>query len=95
MYKERRAIFDVVKDKETGMWEVRHRNTKRHPTHRPGYDVDSAHTVKKEAVSSCRLLCERREGLGQWSQMVVRKIDGTIQYENTYPRSSDPRRSKG
>ena len=41
-----------------------------------------------------RRLC-RRVGRTQWSQLRVFGKNGRIQFEHTYPRSSDPRRHKG
>jgi hypothetical protein len=42
---------------------------------------------KSEAVAWARKKARENEP----SQLVVFRVDGTIEFENTYPRSSDPR----
>lgn len=51
-----------------------------------------------------RLHCAKRRAvqiaagwarLNQPSQLKVRRLNGTIEFERTYPRSSDPRRHRG
>lgn len=56
------------------------------------------HTGKSAAVAVGVLLCrliEARHPQSQFAQLVVHGRDGRIQWESTYPRSSDPRRSRG
>lgn len=47
-------------------------------------------TTKQELVSSLSELFE-----GKTASVKIHKADGTIEEERTYPRSDDPRRSKG
>lgn len=47
-------------------------------------------STKKEAVDAARKVAKTK-----LSQLVIYLKNGRIQTEHTYPRSSDPRRSKG
>ncbi|EGC00822.1 DUF2188 domain-containing protein [Pseudomonas plecoglossicida] len=47
-------------------------------------------TTKQELVSSLSEFFE-----GKTASVKIHKADGTIEEERTYPRSDDPRRSKG
>lgn len=47
-------------------------------------------TTKQELVSSLSVFFE-----GKTASVKIHKADGTIEEERTYPRSDDPRRSKG
>lgn len=46
---------------------------------------------KRDAVAWARARARNDEP----SQLVVFRVDGTIEYEHTYPRSSDPRPKPG
>jgi hypothetical protein len=50
---------------------------------------------KKAAIASAIWIAHRIAEAGGRAQVVVHTRDGRIQWERTYPRSSDPRRSRG
>lgn len=50
---------------------------------------------KREAVDVAVLVARLAEARGKLAQVVIHTADGRIQEERTYPRSSDPRRSRG
>lgn len=50
---------------------------------------------KQDAIAEAISLAWYFDGYGRDSQVVSHRKDGVIQWERTYPRSSDPRRSKG
>lgn len=50
---------------------------------------------KQEAIDKGRELAILSAERGSKSQLVIKGLDGKIQKEYTYPRSSDPRRHKG
>ncbi len=47
--------------------------------------------TKKEIIDQMRDMAKRQGGVS----LIIHKEDGTIQEERTYPRSADPRTSKG
>lgn len=47
--------------------------------------------TKKEVVNKTIALAKKEK----LSQVIIHKVDGKIQEERTYPRSSDPKASKG
>jgi hypothetical protein len=56
--------------------------------------VAFAGATKREAETKARARC-RRLGKSQWVQLVCHGKNGRIQWEATYPRDSDPRRTPG
>jgi hypothetical protein len=60
--------------------------------HREGKERPVAKgTTKKEVVSEMIRVAKHH----QPSSLMIHKVDGKIQEERTYPRSSDPRKYKG
>jgi hypothetical protein len=53
--------------------------------------VKNLGTVKREAVSKLAKIVPKEGG----GSVRIHNTDGTIQEERTYPRSADPKRSKG
>lgn len=53
------------------------------------------HATKAVAVAAARAHCHYLASKEEPVQLVVHGKDGRIQFENTYPRSSDPRRHRG
>lgn len=51
--------------------------------------------TRVEAMRWARDLAQRHAAGGGKAEVVVRRVDGTIGQRSTYPRSSDPRASKG
>lgn len=78
----KRTIIDVKWDKHHDLWVYGIRGD-----HSKDYFAQS----KRSAVSYGRA----RAKLSQPSQLIIRGKNGRIQTEHTYPRASDPRRSKG
>ena len=81
----RRVIFRVVyRSIPDGWWVLQ------------GRRVLAANVRKHQAVTIGRGYAKREWSRDKtWSQLVVHGRNGRIQYEHTYPRSSDPKRSKG
>ena len=81
-----RRIFSVRWKKEAGAWFVR--------TKEFGKDIEVAGPFKKvEAIAYAR---DRAKNLGIPTQVkLYDKVKQRIQTEWTYPRSSDPRKTKG
>lgn len=77
---KRRTVFRVSFLTRDGVWVVRSPQAPTIHFATKGQAVDYA----VQAAKSLPL-----------AQVVVHRKDGTIQEERTYPRSSDPRRSKG
>jgi hypothetical protein len=48
-----------------------------------------------DAIAGAVVLAKELEKGGQLVTLKIKRRDGTIRDERTYPRSSDPRRSKG
>lgn len=61
----------------------------------PGVTTPIWFHVKREAVAYAITLGRAEVESGGRSQVVSHRKDGVIQWERTYPRSSDPRRSRG
>lgn len=53
------------------------------------------HDTQGEAISSARVLAETLVIQGNRVTLKIKRPNGEIREERTYPRSSDPRRSKG
>jgi hypothetical protein len=51
--------------------------------------------IKRRAVSLAVLIANQAARNGAWISLRIKRRDGTIMDERTYPRSSDPRRTKG
>lgn len=47
------------------------------------------------AISSARLMIQLLLNQGKTVTLKIKRRDGSIREERTYPRSSDPRKSKG
>lgn len=73
--------YTLHKDKKSDEWRLEKEGSNR---------AKARYSTKAEALSSLS------KDLGQKGGSVrIRKLDGTIQQERTYPRSKDPRSSKG
>jgi hypothetical protein len=83
--KKKRRVFDVKWWKPGPFWVLTERGTNIHD----GFEN------KLEATTHGRVTCRSIGSLGGRAQLVIRGKNGRIQTEHTYPRSSDPRRSKG
>jgi hypothetical protein len=59
-----------------------------------GHKVADADT-QQHAIAAAVTLAKELEKSGQLVTLKIKRRDGTIRDERTYPRSSDPRRSKG
>ncbi len=57
--------------------------------------VDCYDSSRANAVAQASALLGRCAVMGQRSELRVRKLDGQFGESRTFPRSSDPRRSKG
>jgi hypothetical protein len=75
------AEGDIETYYEDGRWKNRPEGNTR---------ASSAHDTKAQAQAAGRQLAVER-GV----EHVIKKTDGTIGEKNTYPRSRDPRRTKG
>lgn len=53
------------------------------------------HDRQADAISTAVNLAWVLVAQGWWVTLKIKRRDGTIRDERTYPRSSDPRRSKG
>lgn len=53
------------------------------------------HGTQAEAIAAARILVDTLVMQGRTATLKIKRPDGTIRDERTYPRSSDPRRSKG
>jgi hypothetical protein len=77
----KRQIYRTTRDKKAGEWKAS-----------KNYDVISRHATQAEAWERTKQLAQRHDGP---AQAVKHGRDGKIITEHTYPRSSDPRRTKG
>lgn len=59
-----------------------------------GAEVTKAKT-QAEAILMARIHAELLVGQGRTVTLEIKRRDGTIREERTYPRSSDPRKTKG
>lgn len=52
----------------------------------------ASYTGKKKSkiVKKARKLCKKKADKGQKIQLIIKKSDGTIQKDHTFPRKSDP-----
>lgn len=82
--KKKRVVITVWWRKKDKMW----------ISSSKGGDVN-AFRIKADAMKHCQMDCEIAVARGELAQMVVKAKTGKIQIEYTYPRSSDPKRSKG
>lgn len=76
----KRKVYTVSKRSSKPGWKVK----------KGGKTVAKAHT-KAEAVKGATKVARKQKR----ASVVIRKTNGRIQEERTYPRSSDPIRSKG
>lgn len=53
------------------------------------------HNTQLEAIHAARLIVDTLLMLSKTVTLKIKRRDGTIRDERTYPRSSDPRRTKG
>ena len=81
MKKSKRKSYHVIYSKQLKVWRVK----------LSGKIVVDSIPTKVIAIARGKKLA-KSEKLGQ---LVIHKMDGKIQEERTYPRSSDPRRTKG
>ena len=79
--KSKRKSYHVVYSKQLKVWRVK----------LLGKIVVNSISTKKLAIAKGKMLAKSC-ALGQ---LVIHKMDGKIGVEYTYPRSSDPRKSKG
>ena len=80
-----RTKVKIEWSKGTEMWRL----SVRYAGHK--WLVQTLWLLKTKCVSEGKLIAK----VNQPSQLIVRGKEGRIQYEHTYPRSSDPRRHKG
>ncbi len=71
-----------VNPRPDGKWEVKKEK---------GARASSVADTKAEAVSEGRQIAKNAGD----SQLIIKKMDGTIEKEYTYPRGSDPHPPKG
>lgn len=76
----RRTRYMVDRDKKSGDWHGKR-----------GKDVIVRGSTKQPVVKKVVAAAKKDRA----AQVVIKKADGKIQEERTYPRGSDPRRSKG
>jgi Uncharacterized protein conserved in bacteria (DUF2188) len=81
MAKAKLARYSVTYNSADGRWELKHEVTK---------EVVKKFKTKADAIKGGVLEKAVKEG-----SVRIRKRDGRIQEERTYPRSRDPRGSKG
>lgn len=79
----KRIIIRVQWDKRKKWWKVR------------GVGISTEYDFKHEAVARAVDCGRAIAAQGGLAQVVSHRKDGVIQWERTYPRSSDPRRSRG
>jgi Uncharacterized protein conserved in bacteria (DUF2188) len=77
-----RVVYEVQHDARQSDWKVIAEGATR----------ASAREDTKDAAVRRAVELAKAKPLGQ---VRVKKMDGTLQYERTYPRSSDPRRTRG
>ena len=53
------------------------------------------HTTQETAISAARIVVDTLLMRGLTVTLKIKRPDGTIRDERTYPRSSDPKRTKG
>lgn len=53
------------------------------------------HDTQREATTAARLLADTLVMQGRTATLKIKRPNGEVRDERTYPRSSDPRRSKG
>ncbi|MEW2330061.1 DUF2188 domain-containing protein [Micromonospora chersina] len=75
------AKGDIETYYEDGQWKNRPEGDQR---------ASTAHDIKAEAEAAGRQMAIQRD-----VEHVIKKKDGTIGEKNTYPRSRDPRQTKG
>lgn len=80
----KRNVFRLRWSKSLGQWFIRW------PDGVPTYFIEWART-KKQWVEEAAIIARDDKP----SQLVVHNKDGSISFERTYPRSSDPKRHKG
>jgi Uncharacterized protein conserved in bacteria (DUF2188) len=78
----KRAVYEVQYDAHKRNWRVI----------AEGSANASARADTKDAAIRRAVEFANAKPLGQ---VRVKRMDGTLQYERTYPRSSDPRRTRG
>jgi len=58
-------------------------------------DVVAKHDTQAEAIVTAVLLGKAQVADGRTASLKIKRPDGRVREERTYPRSSDPRRTKG
>ena len=79
-----RFRVEVAPDRKAGDWKVT----------AAGAEV-SRHASQRLAIAAAVAYCRTKVGEGARLPLKIKRRDGTIRDERTYPRSSDPRRSRG
>lgn len=75
------AVGDIETYHEDGLWKNRVQGSER---------ASSVHTTKAEAQAKGREMA-----IARGVEHFIKNMDGTIAERNTYPRSRDPRSSRG
>lgn len=87
--RKKRHVYEVRKDKKHGDWLVFANGAWLGPS---GGWLGS----RKDAVYYARITATQAEEVfGQLSELRVYRVNGTIGETRTYPRASDPKRTKG
>lgn len=80
----KRLRVEVAPDKRAGGWKVN-----------VGGVITPGFLTQHAAVTECVKWCNESARRGRLVTLKIKRPDGRIRDERTYPRSSDPRRSKG
>jgi len=79
-----RIRVEVAPDRKAGEWKVT----------AAGAEV-SRHRSQRQAAAAAVTYCHGKVAEGEILTLKLKRRDGTIRDERTYPRASDPRRSRG
>lgn len=88
--KAKRSLIHVVHRKKDGQWIVKFVRVVDPSVAKPA-GGESPWATKRGAIKSAIFWAKQH----QPSSLRIHRRDGTIQEERTYPRSSDPRKTKG
>lgn len=80
----KRIHLEVCPDKRVGDWKVTVSRV-----------VEFRLPTQGEAIAAAVRWANAEAKAGKWLTLKIKRPDGRVRDERTYPRSSDPRRSKG
>ena len=80
----KRLYVEVAPDKRSAGWKVN-----------VGGTVTGGFATQRAAIAACVGWCREMGKLGKPVTLKIKRPDGRIRDERTYPRSSDPKRSRG